>query len=281
MRLSEKLDFVIPTSISPIHPSTDLIEQVIESCWGMLGERVPPVVICDYPSPFFNEDDRERYKDYISMLHAVQGIQVVEQTCFRGQVGAVIKFFSCFNTKPVIYYHHDDWVHLDSDRVDADKLVDLIADPNKNVEMVKFHKRRIDLVDRKKDGTVARRVDHIKIPTEEFGVPLVKCSGWGTSPHFASRRHYTEKVLPGLRTDIPPLDPHGRRGIENGVYEAYRKEQIDSGFESAHNRWGVYLYGKIGDEAYINHRGVERLRRRRENDKNFGVNYGSGFTYSK
>jgi hypothetical protein len=156
--------------------------------------------------------------------------------------------------EPLILNWQHDWVACNPERVDVDRLIWCMHhDPR--VQNVRFGKRRIK----------PKPIDSYQMPwdTSVFGIPLIATNGWGDSPHFATKTHYENKVLPRLGRY---KGPDGRYGVEGPILRRYRTAIKRLGFTQAHEDWGVFLYGRQGDGRYVKHIGrmAERWRIRKK-----------------
>lgn len=258
MSISELVSFIIPTSIAPWHPSTDIIDKAVESCWEMFGEEIQPIIICDFASDRFMGPSRDKYTKYVTRL-CRKYPQVIWHHKFVGLVGAINTMMK-LEVNRIVYVHQDDWEVVKPKRVDIDGLIDLMLG-RQDVNYVRFSKRKL------KRTWEDRHFDAPKIRLQrDTEPPLIAINDWSDHPHFATREHYRDFVLPALKDNS---DKWGRKGVENLVAASFIRDQNRLGFDEANKIWGCHIYGAFGDRKYIKHLGLERKHYRQNK---LGVN---------
>lgn len=243
--LSDTLQVFVPTSAAPWNPNTEIITKTVGSIWELLGERIRPHFYCDGLQPWLSEEEASAYIEYCNKLIQLKYGPLYMSDEWTGLAGLLTKFVKHAETVVAFNVQHD-WVFPDSYRVNAQKLVQLMAE-NDAVQIVRLHKRPLP----QPRKYVDRRYE--ECPLDQYGLPLIRTDGWGDSPHFARIEHYKTKVLPNIVHDLT-LDG-GRYGVEGPVWRAYRKDAAKLGFHEAQRQWGSFLYGRFGDTAYVEHIG--------------------------
>jgi hypothetical protein len=243
----------ILTATSPIayHPSLDIILHAIESLGrhaGLSGCR--HLVVCDGCG---NEDPllAERYQSYKSRLRMVAGsgllctrVEVHELPRRVGLPGVILAGSSYVRTPYLLVYEHD-WQIVRP--IDTSGILRTLA-TSRGVQYIRLNKKRT----REGDWDFVLKPDVRRRP-----VPLVRTSAWSATPHFSKMSYYRRMILPHLteRPDGGPL------GFEEGRFSSLCREIRTVGFDRAHRRWGVFIYGRLGDPPVVIHLDGQRSRR--------------------
>ena len=236
----------IPTSYQVQHPSTHSIETTVQGIKKLLPES-PVYIYCDWPQDYLTREQRHAYWNYLRRLKRLQLgtlIRLGEWVGLPGIHHAIVHH----SRLPLLFNCQHDWKFVQPERIHAETLLYSMFGNKSTVQCVRLSKRLYT-----KGGG---HIDTLLEPVDEslFGVPLLKTSGWSDNPHFATMYHYVVHVMPNMaKTRLPD----GSSGVETYVCRAYRRDIKELGFEAAHKRWGVYLYGRLRDFRYIHHLGLD------------------------
>lgn len=240
--MTTQVQIFIPTSPAPWHPSTEIIERAIKSAQGLFSEPVIATIYCDSTPSWCTDTETDKYNTYCERLRGLDITRIRRSYRWIGLAGLVEMFLSELQSPLLLNFQHD-WEILKPERIQTDKLL-FAMQYRPEVQCVRFTKR---ILPQRRRG-----VDRRYFETNEYGVPLIGTDGWGDSPHFATKEHYVRHVLPYLSHDV---GEDGRYGVEGPVYRQYQLDIRNKGLSVAQREWGSFLYGRFGEEPYLNHLG--------------------------
>jgi hypothetical protein len=83
--------------------------------------------------------------------------------------------------------------------------------------------------------------------------PLLKTNRWSNNPQLCRRSKWDEwmPIVEAAPLAWPGQKPS--KQIEPALHFKYLDEIKKDGFDKAHDRWGMYVYGKIEDKAMVHH----------------------------
>lgn len=253
MDIEKSVQVFMPTSLSPWHPSVDITSEAIHSLRRLLQTDITVTVYCDGLPPWASANDLLAYHTYTNQLYELNNVLVWESEKWVGLAGLVKAFISHFEL-PLMFNMQHDWIIANQETINTPKLIDsMLSHPE--LQIVRFHKRTLPQPRRYVDR------NYKEVDESVYGVPVIATDGWGDSPHFASLKHYHEKVKPNLDLSV---GPDGRYGVEGPLSKNYKHRVRRVGFETAQKEWGSFIYGKFGDPGRIEHLG-NAARRWRKN----------------
>ncbi len=249
----EGLHVAVFTSVSPWHPSTDILKRSMDSLFDMLGSRVECHLYCDQSPTWATADEAAAYREYLERLKRLRygPLSVAER--HDGLLGSVRRMMAA-NKEPFILHHQHDFEYLEASRIDMRQLLQSL-EINRRTQYVCFLKRGL----RERDAS--RYLPGWEPVPADDGTRLTAFNGWSCNPHLATARHYRKFVMPNTANDTG-ID--GLAGFEKDVCRAYMRAQRQDGFRAAQARWGIWLYGHIGDSRYVRHLGQEATTWRKE-----------------
>ena len=235
--LKSKVTVLIPTNWVPSCPGTKLVETVIKSI-----ERIPALDGCrcviGYDVP---KENTEQHKEYARNLLRIQSKLNIEVKCFVNaqQRKSFLSLIRECKTDYFLFWEHD-W-----DFKIVPDLAGVVETMNRNetVNVVYFSKR--DNINGAKMG------DKQEILSPGSG--MLKTNRWSNNPHLCRRSKWNEwmPIVEKAPLQWPGQKPS--KQIEPALHFKYLEEIERDGFEKAHARWGMYVYGKIGDKAMVRH----------------------------
>jgi hypothetical protein len=120
-------------------------------------------------------------------------------------------------------------------------------DADKSISAVYFSKR--DNVAGAKMGDNSEMLQDVP----NSPVPLLRTNRWSNNPQLCRRSKWDEwmPIVESAPLSWPGQKPS--KQIEPALHFKYLDEIKRDGFDKAHDRWGMYVYGKIGDKAMVHH----------------------------
>lgn len=235
----DDIDVFVPTSYTFRCPATKTIEKTLDTFRERLGFYFHAHIVCDGIA----DDDKNHsseYEDFIDALSSrLWNVTVHVMPSWKGLIGSLKYFCDQLWQKPLIFNLQHDWKAIK--QIDFDCILSALSD---DVQYIRFHKRVIN--------TFTWSMKHVE-PVEKFGCRLSKNGAWCDVPHFATRQHYEYHIIP--RLSIIYKGNGGQRGVEQRISTRYRQHIKKYGWQNAHRRWGVYVYGWPGDKPVIRHIG--------------------------
>ncbi len=212
MNIDKQITVIIPTSPSPKHPSTQLLEDCIDSIRKHL-----PVVECIVQMDGIrteNENRRVAYEEYRRRVHWLaqnkyEGVLVLEFPEYRHQAEMMRESFEYIKT-PLLFYLEWDWVIL-PDPIDWEGMVRAITASQLNyIRLCRW-------------DTVHPEHEYLMCGREEFsGLPVVKTIQWSGHPHLASTAFY-ERLIAQFRVGCRTLIEEFIYGpVVNAPWEEYK-----------------------------------------------------------
>lgn len=237
------LTILTPTSVLPSHPSPLILHRAIDSLGlhaAVVGCR--HLVVCDGCPPGENERCG-RYATYKQCLRAMiaanvfcTAVELHELPDAVGLPGVILAGCALVRTPFVLIYEHD-WELLRP--IDTTGILKTLAE-HRIVRSVRLNKRR----------TREAALDFVLKPDLTCRpVALVRTSAWSANPHFAKMSYYRRIILPQIRE----RPGGGSYGFEEPCFARLRRDIVRLGFDRAHRRWGVFIYGRINDPPVIAH----------------------------
>ena len=244
----KKLTIIITASYIPSHPSSEHIENVIESLKFLEYPEDTAIVLAhDYPSDP-SEVDLENYLKYYNKLqkkYTSKGNFKIIMLDKHGHLsGSIRNAFNYVDSKYVLLVQHDfpfiKKVNLNTVMEDMDK--------NKNLKHIRFNKRKTTQT----GGDWLTQNCNLNI-FNNYSIKD-KCSYistfcWSDNNHISPTSYYTDVVFKEVKNGM---------FMENHFYQKLRKlsklkDVEDSILENAFLKYGNFIYGEINDDPYIFH----------------------------
>jgi hypothetical protein len=236
------LTILTATSVIASHPSTEIIEKAVESLCKRGGvARCRHLIVCD-GCAVRDHSAAQRYAEYkVRLCALVRGgrfctdVEVIELPQAVGLPGVILAGIARIRTPYVLVYEHD-WVL--ARRIDTRGILRTLSG-SRTVQYIRLNKRRT----RETGWEFVLKPD-----VRTRAIPLVRSSMWSANPHFAKMAYYRRLVLPRLRPR-----PGEAKGFEEPLSRLLQYEILNFGFDRAQRRWGVFVYGRLGDPALVHH----------------------------
>lgn len=240
---AELLTIITATSPIASHPSIDIVLRGIESLCryaGLAGCR--HLIVCDgcgHEDP----DSTKRYSLYKASLRlaASAGMfhtraEICELPRRAGLPGVILAGAAQVQTPYVLVFEHD-WQLVRE--IDTQGILRTLATSS-----------RVQYIRLNREWTYEGGWDFILKPdVRRRPVPLLRTSAWSANPHFSKMSYYRSMVLPHL-VERPE---GGAKGFEEPLFTKLCREIRAIGFDRAHRRWGVFVYGRLGDPPVVGH----------------------------
>lgn len=254
MTPDDLITVIVTTSPATLHPSTDHIEQTIESIRAQLPDA-EIIIVCDGVRPE-QEKLRAQYEEYQHALfwltnfgwHNVVPLRLED---WAHQAGAVRAALELVTTPLVLVVEHD--TPLKETPIDWAGICAFVQTGEAN--LVRFHHEAEILPDH--EGLM---IDHATRDAEVWcgpeegyhDLPLRRTMAWWQRPHVASARFYRERVMPFFT-------PESRTMIEDPLYGKISTEYLEHG-EAAWWDWRLWIYtpeGSMQRSWHLDSRGEE------------------------
>jgi len=253
--MKDKITIVIPTHIIPSAPKVKILKATLvglSSFKDLHGCKC--IITCDTDST--KPDISNEYLSNIKKLKSDFDIQVTY--IIDGQQRAnFLNGIKKVKTPYMLFWEHD-WslIKFKHHGIDFRQLTD-IMDKYKFINTIYFNKRPNITLPYPPCGDFILKHDYrIK------ELPLLKTSKWSNNPNLSRISVWKNWWIPLLES--APIDKSNpRKQVERPLHFAYMKDMgikdihnIDINklhFEKAHNKWGMYSYGKKGQNKMVQH----------------------------
>jgi hypothetical protein len=244
MDIKNKLTVCIPTSVVP-SPGSTLVEYVIE----LLLTTVPSLCGCsiiisyDY-NPVRYGKKAEDYKDHLIRLsgYSIMGSPIKtilsspKEGCITGQRESFLSMAGSVKTKYMFHFEHD-W-KINSP-ISIYKLIE-VMDYYDTIKYVSMNKKT----------NIRGGGDYILEPATDIPeVDLLRSTRYSNNPHIARTDHWVNFFSEILKK----AKKRNTHVSEIPIYSKYVRDVKTLGFKEAHKKWGVFVYGKLGDPPTISH----------------------------
>jgi len=219
-------------------PSTKLIERNLNSIRDNLGlKKYKHLIFLDK-----GRDSKEREEKYLKNLKELNESYEADIEILNGYrvnlTGAHVAMLEKTKTKFGIYMEHD-WAIIRDFKKEISGLIKLF-DKYENINIIRFNGRpNIEI------GWDYHMEDAPEI--KEF--ELCKTWSYQTQPRIFRVSKVKKDWLPIMK--VAGNDKPKR--IELALDRRFKRETKRLGFEKSHNKWGIYVYGKLGFEATSKH----------------------------
>jgi tetratricopeptide (TPR) repeat protein len=227
-------------------PTVKLISATYGSMLNVFGNDLEACnkIVC-YDSPLEHSRDAEVYKAALEQFCQRQGF---ECALFQGAgLRRILQTAVPWIATPYLMFVEHDWFFTGP----ALRLEMMLhyMDHHHGANMIRFNQR----------ANVIERYDFLMAPEHSYkSLQLLKTVSHSNNPSIIRTAKLRDEWLPICLSD----KYYSRRDLADtafGVEEPLLKKHMDdvrrSGFQNAHENWGTYLYGGIGEPAHIIHLG--------------------------
>lgn len=252
-------------------PNSELVERTIASLYHRSRQNnfrglERPILV--YNEPYKNHEWSNTYKKNLFKYCKSQNIKLCVQKN-DGIRSGLTKLIELMDTQYGFFLEHD-WEIVQP--IDFKYIVDILHNHNE-VNLIRLNPRQ-DCEDYDPHLISSSNHEH-----------LCKSGVFSNNPHFFDIKHYYNWVK-NSKPDFKFMKglfehPHRSVAIKIGAFKnalleyvannpqkfkthsnveyvldiKYKYDINKYGFEGAHKDWGIYVYGRLGDEPYINHLG--------------------------
>ena len=232
-----RLSISITTNFVKSSPTTALIETVLNNLyWRFPDLKYCPLIIsCDISNVSLDASTR-KYVDNLRRLDKkFPSIFILTEKGFRQ---SMVNIYQAVKTPYLLSLQHD-WLFLKD--IDFKKILDVL-DKYDDVHYVGFNKRE----------NVQKAMDYILRDEKRIiEIPLLRSSRLSMNPHIV-RKTECHRYIEILKNTQPGNKTIGTQ-IEIPLWNAYKKDIKQMGFEVANKKWGVCLYGDFNDKKIVDH----------------------------
>jgi hypothetical protein len=231
-------------SLSP--PSTKLVTATYGSLLAVLGDNVAacPKVMCYDHNPNGSFRDRQ----YFRALEAFSIQHGFELHTFQG-----VGLFNILNrivatiTSPYILFVEHDWMFR-GDRIQLPAIVEMM-DNEPHINVIRLNKR---------DNYLNGHDFLMNVDASQGSYPLIRTSSYSNNPSIIRTDKLKNEWLPICEEALQRVsdDLGGSAfGVEEILFKKYVQDIRAHGFQTAHARWGIHVFGKVGDPPRVIHLG--------------------------
>jgi predicted O-linked N-acetylglucosamine transferase (SPINDLY family) len=239
---TEKLDKF--AHLSP--PGSGLVETTYGSILRVLGRRLSGCkkILC-YDRKHQNAKHENQYQVRLTKFAHNHNfdLHVVVQ---HGLQKVLRKFLENVSTPYLLFLEHD-W-EFQGPEINLDNLLN-VFDQHPIVNYVRFNKRQNIISN---FDIILEKEMSIK------DVDLIRTAAHSNNPHLVRVQKLRNDWLPICLSDplCQKMDLSDKAfGIENPLFKRHMRDVRKMGFTRAHQIWGTYIYGQIGDPPRIKHLG--------------------------
>ena len=231
-------------SLSP--PSNKLVTATYGSLLRVFGEEIAagPKIICYDVNP--NGSDRDaRYTRSIQDFSEQNGFKLHS---FQG-----VGLFNVLNqtlphvTTPFIFFVEHDWLFR-GEGIVLPAIIEMM-NHDAGINAIRFNKR---------DNYLNGQDFLMTVDTAPRRYPLLSTSSYSNNPSIIRTEKLKNEWLPICEKALRHVKKHlggSAFGIEEILFRTYVQDIRAQGFHKAHEKWGMYVFGRGGDKPRIRHIG--------------------------
>lgn len=231
--LHEKLTILVPTSVIPSSPSTNLIHRSLQSIRKNLCSGNCSLIIClDHHGTERDNAYQQELEKYVCSETCPFPATFIVNKNNRGIGKAFAFLISQCKTPYYLLWEHD-WEAIKA--IDISVIIGAF-ESDSDLHYVRFNKRK---------NFVAGWDKQLLVDDTHPSVPLLITTCFSNNPHIARFKAWETKWWPILKTRP--------NNIENILHEQYRNQIAEIGLENASKIWGIRIYGRLGDPKTVHH----------------------------
>lgn len=248
INLNEELTVILTTHVLPSAPSTYFIEATIKS----IKSRFSGIEGCKFMIYCDSDSTNHHHLEYVENLRNLKDVVVVDNSHEGVKISGLQKNYIKAlkeTTTPFAFCCEHDWKFLRN--VDITGLIHFMKDHN-NINFVRFNKRPNwkPHISNLAPGDQERYVWETYLEEKkDISFALMKTDSIATHPHIIRVSKFIEDWIDIASNPQPRLVG----AVEQNLYSEYTKDIKSEGFEYAHEKWGVYVYGSKDDDKMITH----------------------------
>jgi hypothetical protein len=178
-------------------------------------------------------------------------LNVTITTSFGGLISSLNNVINNIKTKYFILLEHD-WVFLQKDRINFKKLLNSF-EKNEFVNAVWFNKDDNSV----RGFEICRDIQNNDIP---FGpenriseTDLIVTCRWSNNPSMFRTSKFKFWFDNYIKNEYIGKTNQSSHNVEETMIPIYRDIISKNNWYDVRDEWGTYLYGKLGDDAYVGH----------------------------
>ena len=236
MNINKQVTILVPTHTTKTCPSCTLITNVINGL-EKFQELHQCTLNISYDGPTKLTGKHLEYMSALENIKAQFNITVMHSS--GGQKNSFIKLIDSVKTKYLLFIEHDWKFNV---KVPFEQIVSIMNKYN-FIQYIGFNKRK----------NIRKLGDHILKPEDRVKeINLLKTSRWSNNPYIARTDSWLNMWKPIIaNSNINMNKSHGQ--VERAPYLQYNDEIKMEGFNCAHKKWGIYIYGKMNDQPIVKH----------------------------
>ena len=220
--VKDRMVVIVPTSPIPSHPSTEVIEETLDSI--RMHTDADIIIQCDgvREEQESMRGDYERYLHRLTWLalHKYDNVVLEYHSLHTHQVGMMRASFEALREDVILYVEHDTPLVVDKD-IPLGDLANLIS--SGEVDVIRFHY----------ESSIPESHKYLMMgDVVEIGAdyPLQRTKQWSQRPHLASSEYY--------RKLLEVFSPDAKSMIEDRIH-GYVIDEVNAGKEGDHR---IYIY---------------------------------------
>ncbi len=243
MNLKDKVTIVTFTHYWTHAPSTELIEETFDSLYGKL-----PLKGCRHIINYDMPEVNEKYMEYYDNLWKLRdkynpNIEINTETVkYKRRSYIYSDIVDTIKTPYVLFWEHD---FLLLREIDIENIIQSM-DEDESINCIRFNKRKTEPTKPRKNPK-GIPIDSWLEQDNRININLVKTCGYSGAPHI-ERVEWFKTFCKKL---IYSLQVKKKTSIERAINIWLTLQRKRRGEDWVHSKTGIYLYGKMGDNAYI------------------------------
>lgn len=216
--------------------STLLIESTIKKLYEFLGTTD----ICHYISLDHDTNDEGScvYLDNLNKLPVdYPNINLIVTT--TGIRQSIFNLINAVQTEYFLWFEHDWHFQRDVNLIDLLQLMD----DEKHINYIRFNKRNNIVFNC--DSQLVERSFNINNKT----IYLCGTNGWSNNPYLGRTDNWKTVWMQFLKNNLGIQ----HITIELELQNEYRRQILEDSFESVLQKWGVYIYDRLGAPQSVHH----------------------------
>lgn len=227
-------------------PSSKLVTVTYGSLLEVFGENIVacPKVMCYDRNPKSSLRDKHYCRSLESFtiqhgfeLHTFHGV---------GLFNVLNRIVTTIATPYILLVEHD-WMFRGA-RIQLPAIVQMM-DSEPHINAIRLNKR---------DNYLSGQDFLMNIETIKKGYPLLRTSQFSNNPSIIRTEKLRKEWLPMCEEALHRVSNNlggSAFGLEEILFKKYVLDIRAQGFNKAHEKWGTYVFGRVGDEPRITHLG--------------------------
>jgi tetratricopeptide (TPR) repeat protein len=227
-------------------PSSKLVTATYGSLLRVFGEDIDacPKVMCYDINPNGSERDAQ-YTQSIETFSRENGFTLRR---FRGEglFNVLNQTVQCIDT-PYIFFVEHDWMFR-GEGIRLPAIIEMMEN-ERNIHAIRLNKR---------DNSLNGQDFLMSVDSIQRRYPLMRTSSYSNNPSMIRTEKLKNEWLPICDKALRRVNDQlggSAFGIEEILFRNYVRDIRAHGFRKAHKKWGMYIFGEVGDKPRITHLG--------------------------